>query len=173
MTIFRLLSIGVLVSLLALALLATTPQAQAKNVTYVIEAKDVVFSPDYLRVEPGDNVTIIVFNNESGPIPHTFELDEFNVHLGTLAAPIPRGENRSVTFIADRAGTFYFYCRIEGHATHLGGGRWTNMAGRLQVGPPPPADLMPVIVGGLAVVSVSVAIVVYAARRAATKRKSQ
>ncbi|HKZ63377.1 MAG TPA: cupredoxin domain-containing protein [Thermoplasmata archaeon] len=167
MHVSRPLTFVIAISLFALSLLVAAPRVQGKNVTFVIEAKNITFTPDFLPVDPGDNVTIIVFNNESGTIPHTFDLDEFNIHLGTIA----RGENRSATFIADRAGTFYFYCSIFGHATPQGGGRWTGMAGRLQVGPPPP-DATPVIVGGLAVLFVSLAAIAFVARRGAKKPKS-
>jgi plastocyanin len=149
--------------------LVDVPRAQAKDVSFAIEMRSIAFNPDLVRVDPGDVVTIRVFNNDTG-VPHTFDLPAFNVHLGTVSAPIQPGENRSVTFTADRTGVFYFYCSIAGHATEAGGGRWTGMAGRLEVGDPSrPVDLAPIIViviVGLAVGLVAVAY--YAVRR---KRK--
>lgn len=169
----RLSSLGVAATLLSLGLLAVAPHAQAKDVTVVIEAKGSLFSPDFLRVDPGDVVTIIVSNNETSAIPHTFDLDAYGVHLGTPSIPILAGENGSVTFTADRAGTFYFYCSMPGHASSQGGGRWTGMAGRLQVGEAPPSsDPTGVIVGGLVVLAVSLAAIVYFARRGERKPKS-
>lgn len=152
--------------LLTLGLFAAAPSAQAKDVTFVIEARNFAFSPAFLQVDPGDVVTIIVFNNETGVIPHTFDLDAYGVHLGSVSNPIPSGQNRSATFTADEAGTLYFYCSIPGHATNQGGGRWTGMAGRLQVGEaPPPGDATPVIVGGLVVLFASLGAIAYAVRR--------
>jgi len=167
----RPLALVVATTLVALGLLATAPQAQAKDITFVIEAKEFAFSPNLLRVDPGDNVTIVVFNNETTS-NHTFDLDEYNVHLGTRSSPILPGENRSATFTANRTGTFYFYCNIFGHATDQGGGRWTGMAGRLQVGEPPAFDPTPVIVGGLVVLVVSFAAIAYVTRRGKKKPKS-
>lgn len=165
----RPLSLVVAITLLTIGVLATAPRAQAKDVTFVIEAKEIAFSPDVLRVEPGDNVTIIVFNNESNGLPHTFDLDAFGVHLGSV---LP-GENRSATFTADRNGTFYFYCDIGGHATNHGTPSGTGMVGTLQVGEPSsPSDPTPVIVGGLLILFVSLAAIVYAARRGSKKPKS-
>lgn len=153
-------------TLLALGLFVAIPSAQAENVTFMIEAKNFAFAPAFLRVDPGDTVTIIVFNNETGAIPHTFDLDAYGVHLGTVSAPIPAGENRTAAFTADQAGTYYFYCAMPGHASNQGGGRWTGMAGRLQVGEaPPPADAMPVIIGGLVVLFASLAAIAYVTRR--------
>ncbi|HLA46114.1 MAG TPA: cupredoxin domain-containing protein [Thermoplasmata archaeon] len=149
--------------------LVDVPRAQAKDVSFAIEMRSIAFTPDLVRVDPGDVVTIRVFNNDTG-VPHTFDLPTLNVHLGTVSAPIQPGENRSVTFTADQTGVFYFHCGIAGHATEAGGGRWTGMAGRLEVGDPSrPADLVPIIViviVGLAVGLVAVAY--YAVRR---KRK--
>ena len=149
--------------------LVDVPRAQAKDVSFAIEMRSIAFTPDLVRVDPGDVVTIRVFNNDTG-VPHTFDLPTLNAHLGTVSAPIQPGENRSVTFTADQTGVFYFHCGIAGHATEAGGGRWTGMAGRLEVGDPSrPADLVPIIViviVGLAVGLVAVAY--YAVRR---KRK--
>ena len=171
MHVSRSMTLVVVASLLVFGPLAVAPPAQAANVTFVIEAKGIAFSPSYLRVEPGDIVTIIVFNNETSAILHTFDIDEYGIHLGTPAIPIPAGGSGNATFTADRAGTFYYHCKITFHATSQGGGRWTGMAGRLQVGEPP-SDPMPVIVGGLAVLFVSLAAIAYAARRGAKKPKS-
>lgn len=155
----------------ALGILVTAPRAQAKEVTFVIEAKLFDFSPTLLIVDPGDNVTIIVFNNETSS-PHTFDLDEYGIHLGTQSDPILPGQNRTAIFTASIAGTFYFYCNVVGHATHQGA-QWTGMAGRLQVGAaPPPSDPTPIIVGGLVVLGVSLAAIAYAMRRGAGKPRS-
>jgi len=161
------------VALLAFSSLSAAPPAKAKNVTFVIEMRNFTFSPDFLQVDPGDNVTIVVFNNETVDVPHTFDLDASNIHLGTVSDPMRLGENRTATFTVNAEGTFYFHCAIPGHATNQGGGRWAGMAGRLQVGEaPPPADLTPIIVAGVVVLAMSLAAVVYVARRGKEKEKS-
>ena len=168
----RLLALTLALAFLPIGLVAVAPRVRAANVTLVVEIANVAFSPNSLRVEPGDTVTIRVFNNETLNIGHTFELDAYNVHLGTVGSPINRGENRSATFTAT-AGTFYFYCAIPGHAVNGGTRAGTGMVGTLQVGEaPPPSDPTPVIVGGLVVLVVSVVAIVYASRRASKKPKS-
>src|SRR6058998_373425 len=168
----RALVLGSIV-LIACASLIGAPRAEAKNVTVVIEMRNFAYAPNFLQVDPGDNVSIVVFNNESGSIPHTFDLDTLNVHLGTVNDPMLPGENRSVTFSTDRAGTYWFHCAISGHATNAGGERWTGMAGRLQVGAAPsPGDATPIIAGGLVVLVVSVAGVVFVTRRGKEREKS-
>jgi len=105
-----------------------------------------------------------VFNNESSLISHTFDIDAFGVHRGSVSNPILPGENQSATFTADRSGTFSFYCSFPGHET---------MVGTLQVGEPPPStDPTPIIVGGLLILLVSLAAIAYAARRGSKKPKS-
>jgi len=136
----------VLVLLLAATILGPpAPRGAAVERTFVVEMKNILFLPNLLQADPGDVVTILVFNNDS--TVHTFDIVEFNVHLGTRAAPMLPGENRSATFTADRAGTFWFFCDIPGHATRQGTG-YAGMAGRLIVGPPTDgSDLTFVIVG--------------------------
>jgi len=145
---------------------------RAANVTVVLELKDTAFSPNFVRVEPGDVVTLIVYNNETltTPLPHAFSLDAYGVHIGTVSDPVNRGENRSGSFTAI-AGTFYFYCPFPGHSVNGGTRSGTGMVGTLQVGDAPPADPTPVIIGGLVVLLVSIGAIAYASRRASRKPK--
>jgi len=167
----RPLAVVVATALISLGMLASAPMARAANVPVVLEMKDVTFTPNFVRVEPGDVVTLFVFNNETLNIPHGFSLDPYGVHIGTVSDPVNRGENRSGTFTAI-AGTFYFYCPIPGHSVNGGTRSGTGMVGTLQVGEaPPPTDPTPVIVGGLVVLLVSLAAIAYASRRASRKPK--
>ncbi|HSW97282.1 MAG TPA: cupredoxin domain-containing protein [Candidatus Saccharimonadales bacterium] len=66
------------------------------------------FSPNRIAVNKGDKVTInFVVNNGF----HDFVIDEFKVKVGPSIA----GKTTSVTFTADKAGTFEFYCDIDHH----------------------------------------------------------
>ena len=140
----------------ALLIVSAVPQAlaqtaAAKERNFVIEMRGSPFRfvPDLLQVDPGDVVTIIVFNNDT--TPHTFDLDRYNVHLGTVAAPMQPGTNRTATLTASTEGTFWFFCSVPGHATQRGDGSYQGMAGRLIVGRPTAGPDLTVVlaVGGV------------------------
>lgn len=153
-----------LVLLILTVALVDVPRAQAKDVSFAIEMRSIAFNPDLVRVDPGDIVTIRVFNNDTS-VPHTFDLPAFNVHVGTIASPIAPGETRTVTFTADREGVFYFHCSITGHSQEAGADRWTGMAGVLQVGTPRTADLTPIILVGVIALAAVLGLVFYGVRR--------
>lgn len=67
--------------------------------------RDIVFRPAVLEVNVGDTVT---FTNQD-PAPHNVLIDE--KELGVQA------EGKSVTWIADRAGTFPYQCLIHPNMT--------------------------------------------------------
>jgi plastocyanin len=159
---------AVLVFAVGLAVtLAPSPHVAALDVLTYIEMSEVRFVPDFVRVDFGDNVTIVV--NNTDPIVHTFELDEFGLSSGQLA----KDASWNATFTANRNGTFYFYCAEPGHSTPLSGGRWQAMAGRLQVGPTTEIepDVTPIIVIGIIVMAATLGGVVYVARRAKSGQK--
>lgn len=66
-----------------------------------------VESPE-LKVKQGDKVTIILDNEEGF---HDWVLDEFNAK--TLQ--VWGGNSTSVEFIADKKGTFEYYCSVGQH----------------------------------------------------------
>ena len=66
-----------------------------------------VESPD-LKVKQGDKVKIIL-NNEEGF--HDWVLDEFNAKTKQVQA----GVTTEVEFIADKKGTFEYYCSVGQH----------------------------------------------------------
>ncbi len=149
------------------ATLAPSPYAAALDVSAYLEMSNNRFVADFLQVDFDDNVTIFV--NNTDPLFHTFELDDFGLSSGRLA----EGASWNATFTANRNGTFYFYCAEPGHATRLSGGRWTAMAGRLQVGPTNEIDpdVTPIIVIGIIVLAATLGGVVYVARRAKSGEK--
>lgn len=61
-------------------------------------------TPDYIEVEQGDIVTVHLTSNEqSKDQTHGFTIDSYNVH-----GSFEPGKTASVTFVADRAGSFRF-----------------------------------------------------------------
>ena len=74
----------------------------------VVKAENFKFVPDQMAVNQGDTVTI-TFTNTQGL--HDFTIDEFKVKSKTLEA----GETEEITFVADKKGTFEFYCSIGQH----------------------------------------------------------
>lgn len=144
--------------------MAAVPVARGASKDIGIAMVNVQFVPATIHVDPGDITTLRVFNNDTG-IPHTFDLDDFNVHLGTLSAPMQPGTNQTATFTADREGTFWFHCSIPGHSSKQGAG-YTGMAGTIVVGRgTPPPDLTPLLIGGGVAAVVVVLLAVLLIRR--------
>ena len=75
------------------------------NLTFNITGGSFYFVPNEIRVKQGDTVTII-FNDVGGM--HNFNLDAFNVKTKTINT----GESDTVTFTANKKGTFEFYCAV-------------------------------------------------------------
>jgi nitrous-oxide reductase len=83
------------------------------------------FTPDTIRVKQGDQVHLHVTNMEQAKdATHGFGISSYNISLS-----LEPGEHSNVTFKADRAGVFPFYCLEFCSALHL------EMAGYLIVEP--------------------------------------
>ena len=140
------------------------PKVRAAERAFIVEMRSFQFLPNVLQVEPGDIVTIRVFNNDT--TGHTFDLPQFGVQIGTRASPFQPGQNATRTFTADRSGTFWFFCDIPGHASPAGSG-YTGMAGRLIVGASAaPFDATILVLGaiGVAIVAGIIGVVVWRRR---------
>lgn len=98
---------------------ATSTSESVKSFT--VEGKNYSFSPATMTVKKGDRVRII-FNNTGGL--HDWVLDEFNAKTKQLAA----GASETIEFVADKAGTFEYYCSVGQH-------RAMGMKGTLTVTP--------------------------------------
>jgi plastocyanin len=140
------------------------PTARAASRTFVIEMSNTQFHPALLQADPGDVVTVRVFNNDT--VGHTFDIAEFAVHIGNRTSPLQPGQNDSRTFTADREGTFWFFCDILGHASRAGAG-YAGMAGRLIIGQTGTSSLDPTlyIIVGIAVTAAIVFVALYVLRR--------
>lgn len=89
--------------------------------TFDIVGTDFAFDQTEISVSEGDKVTI---NFTSGGGFHDWVLDEFNAATDR----VQDGETASVTFVADRAGEFEYYCSVGSH-------RAQGMVGKLTVLP--------------------------------------
>ena len=84
------------------------------DVTFVVSAShlrfflDGVETPD-LKVKQGDRVRV-VFNNEEGF--HDFVIDEFS---GARTKQMAAGNTETIEFVADKKGTFEYYCSVGQH----------------------------------------------------------
>jgi len=77
------------------------------------------YSMEEIKVTQGDTVTINLTSSEG---LHDWVVDEFEAATEKISA----GGNTSVTFVADKAGTFEFYCSVGSH-------RAQGMVGKLIV----------------------------------------
>lgn len=86
---------------------------------FVVEGSPFKFTPKEMRVKKGDTVRV-TFKNAQGT--HDFVIDEFDVKTNQIG----EGEEEEVEFIADKAGTFEYYCSVANH-------RAQGMVGKLVV----------------------------------------
>ncbi len=93
--------------------------AASTNKTFNVAATNHAFSVKEMRVKKGDTVTINLTNSEGF---HDWVIDEFDA----ATEKINTGGSDSVTFVADEAGTFEYYCSVGNH-------RAMGMVGKLIV----------------------------------------
>ena len=93
------------------------PEAQAH--VFNVGGVNFAFDVKQIRVKKGDTVTINFISNSG---THDWVVDEFAARTQRVNA----GSSSSVTFVADRAGTFEYYCSVGNH-------RALGMVGRLIV----------------------------------------
>lgn len=86
-----------------------------------IEASLFQFTPEEIRINPGDRVTVELASMD---VVHGFSLDGYNFEL--KADP---GQTATGTFVADKAGIFRFRCSVACGNLH------PFMIGKLQIGP--------------------------------------
>jgi len=76
--------------------------------TFIVFGSNFSFSPAEIKVKKGDTVKI-AFQNIGGT--HNWVIDEFNVKTSTIQG----GKQEEVEFVADKIGTFEYYCSIGSH----------------------------------------------------------
>lgn len=82
--------------------------APAEIKEIVINNKGMSFEQKEIVVNQGDTVRV-TFRNTGGT--HDFVIDEFNVKTTQLQA----GSEETVEFVADKPGTFEYYCSVGNH----------------------------------------------------------
>lgn len=91
----------------------TAPQAtnSAMSATKVtIAGTEFAYSPSSVTVKKGETVTL-TFKN-SGAYPHNLTISE----LGVATKTVPAGGEDTITFTANKVGSFDFQCTIDSHA---------------------------------------------------------
>jgi len=98
------------------AVQTTTPQTTAPSTVsmgtakeFLVGGNEFAFSPNTLTVNKGDTVKVTFTNN--GKYPHNFVINELNVKGKTIQP----GESDTVSFTADKAGSFEYYCSVDSH----------------------------------------------------------
>jgi heme/copper-type cytochrome/quinol oxidase subunit 2 len=107
---------GLVTAFAPLPVESTAPQER----TFKIDARQFAYSPSELTVNPGDTVTIQLVSND---VVHGLYIDGYGVSVE--ADP---GQTKTLTFIANRSGSFRFRCNVTCGAMH------PFMIGRLTVG---------------------------------------
>lgn len=98
---------------------SSMPQGGEAAKEFSITARQWEFSPSSITVQQGDRV---MFHITSVDVTHGFAIPDFNVNVSLVP-----NEMKTIEFIADKQGTFGFFCSIfcgSGHA---------NMVGQLMV----------------------------------------
>ncbi|HLC28278.1 MAG TPA: Sec-dependent nitrous-oxide reductase [Dehalococcoidia bacterium] len=100
-------------------------ERNGNNVEVWMTATRSHFTPDILRLKQGDNVTLHITNVEqTKDATHGFAVADYNIQ-GSLDP----GETASFAFVADKPGSYLFYCTEFCSALHL------EMAGWMLVEP--------------------------------------
>lgn len=98
---------------------ANTRATENAAVTFDVDAFNFGYSKKTLEVKKGDTVTI---NLTSTGGTHDWRVDAFNAKTNM----VKDGGKDSVTFVADKAGTYEYYCSVGNH-------RAMGMVGQLVV----------------------------------------
>ncbi|HEY4528544.1 MAG TPA: cupredoxin domain-containing protein [Candidatus Paceibacterota bacterium] len=95
----------------------STPTQNVKE--FVVVGKNFSFSPTKIEVNKGD-IVHITFKNEGGN--HDLVVDGYNIRTKVL----PSGQSETIEFVADKSGSFEYYCSVGTH-------RQMGMKGTLMV----------------------------------------
>jgi len=95
----------------------TAPSGAVKEFT--VDGNNFAFNPDTITVNKGDTVKI-TFKDDDGS--HNLVIEGYNVSTNTINT----GDSASIQFVADKTGTFTYYCSVDSH-------REKGMVGKLIV----------------------------------------
>ncbi len=104
----------------AFAPIPAAPQTLHQVRTFRVEASQFAYAPFELTVEPGDTVIIQLVSTD---VVHGLYIDGYN--LSVEADP---GQTKTLTFIANKPGSFRIRCNVNCGAMH------PFMIGKLNVG---------------------------------------
>lgn len=107
---------GLVVAFMPLPVPAIAPRER----TFEIDARQFAYSPSELKVNEGDTVTIQLVSTD---VVHGLFVDGYDISIE--ADP---GQSATLTFVADKPGSFRFRCNITCGAMH------PFMIGKLTVG---------------------------------------
>jgi len=74
----------------------------------IVNGGNFYFKPNIIKVKQGDRVDITFVNNEGF---HDFKIDEYNISTNR----IKDGGQEKITFVADKKGSFEYYCSVGTH----------------------------------------------------------
>ncbi len=78
--------------------------------TFNVVGTNFSYDPAEIRVNQGDTVVINFTNPDK--MPHDWVLDEFS---GARTKVLDKDQSESITFVADKKGSFEFYCSVGQH----------------------------------------------------------
>lgn len=78
---------------------------------FIMIAKQFEFIPSTINVNQGD---MVVLKITSADVDHGFSLPEFNIRENIIP-----GEETTITFFADKTGTFEFHCDVYCGSGHM------------------------------------------------------
>ncbi len=76
--------------------------------TFTVHESSFKIDPSSITVNKGDNVQITIISDDIG---HDFCIEGYNICSATVSS----GGSTKINFVADKSGTFAFYCNIDGH----------------------------------------------------------
>ena len=85
-----------------------TTTVDSNAVALTVSGDNFKFAPSALTVKKGQTVTLTL-NNTGGF--HDLKIDEFGVATPKIQGP----NSTSITFVADKAGSFEYYCSVGNH----------------------------------------------------------
>jgi plastocyanin len=74
------------------------------------EGGQYIFTPAELKVKQGDKVQVKLINKDTANA-HSFVIKELNAKSKQVAG----GKEETITFTANKKGTFEFFCDVPGH----------------------------------------------------------
>jgi len=85
-----------------------TPTGEVKE--FIVVGTDFKFFPAEIKVNAGDTVKITLKNPDV--MPHDLKIDELNIATKIIAKG---GVDDTIEFVADKRGTFEYYCSVGSH----------------------------------------------------------